>query len=494
MKRIFVILGLCSLPMLVFGQIATDALRYSTFDVTGTARSVGVAGSMGALGTDFAVLSTNPAGLGAYRWSKFTFTPAVFDSKISSLLEGNDKNVTNTERDYNININNVGLVIASLPNGSKWKTINFGVGFNRLANYNQRFFYSGESEGSITDRFVELADGFTADQLDDFEAGLAYDAGAIWNNDPDDLTFYTNDFLDGELVERAQVVRTSGNINELVFSLAGNYDEKLMIGTTIGVPFLSFEENKNYEETDEDDSNPVFDRLEYNEFLRTTGTGINFKFGFIYRAHQLVRIGGAIHTPTFFNLEDEFSTTMDYAYFDNFGNLQEPLEPVRSPSGLYDYKLRTPWRLFGNAAVLLGKNGFLSGEVEWVDYSSSAFNFHRAVSADDEEYERDLNGQIEDGFQANLNVRLGGELRYEIFRFRGGYLLSTSQFVGDDNIYTGFSAGLGIDEKKFFMDLAYRRTTTGETYIPYVTASEPQQSITNDGVLQRYLLTIGFKF
>ncbi|MCB0644450.1 MAG: hypothetical protein KDC44_22555, partial [Phaeodactylibacter sp.] len=244
MKKIFTILGLSALPLLVFGQVASDALRYSTFDVTGTARSVGVGSSMGALGTDFAVLSTNPAGLAAYRVSKFTFTPAVFDSRITSLLEADVKNEPNEERDYNININNVGLVIASLPNGSKWKTVNFGVGFNRLANYNQRFFYDGSSVGSITDRFVELADGFTADQLDDFEAGLAYEAGAIWNNNPNDLTFYTTDFLDGEFVERSQVVRTSGNINELVFSLAGNYDEKLMVGGTIGVPFLSFEENK----------------------------------------------------------------------------------------------------------------------------------------------------------------------------------------------------------------------------------------------------------
>ncbi|MCB0640062.1 MAG: hypothetical protein KDC44_00410, partial [Phaeodactylibacter sp.] len=253
-------------------------------------------------------------------------------------------------------------------------------------------------------------------------------------------------------------------------------------------------ENKSYEELDTDDSNPVFNSLAYNEFLRTTGTGINFKFGFIYRLHQMVRLGGAVHTPTFFSLEDEFSTTMDYSYVDNQGTLQETLEPVRSPSGLYDYKLQTPWRLIGSAGVLLGKTGFLSGEVEWVDYSSAAFNFHRATTSADENYERELNNQIQDEFQASLNVRLGVELRYEIFRFRGGYQLSTSQFVGDPNIYDGFSAGVGIDEKTFFLDLAYRRTTTGETYIPYVTASEPQQSVTNDGVLQRYLLTIGFKF
>lgn len=493
MKKILFILAMFFTPILLFGQLATDALRYSTFEVGGTARSMGVAGSLGALGTDFAVLSTNPAGLGAYRWSKFTFTPAVFEARTNSLLEGSDKNITNEEREFNINLNNLGLVIASLPRNSDWKTINFGIGFNRLANFNQRFYYEGESVGTITQRFVELADGFTPAELDNFEAGPAYDVGAIFNPSAMDQTFYVNDFLDGEVVERSQLVRTEGSINEMVIAFAGNYDEKLMLGATVGIPFVNFSENKSYREMDEDDSNPVFNELEFNEFLRTTGSGINLKLGFIYRVHQLFRIGGAVHTPTAFSLDDQFSTSMSYSYVNSNG-VTESFETQESNEGTYEYRIRTPWRLIGSAAGLLGQYGFISGEVEWVDYSSAAFNFNQALSAADEQYERELNEIIANDFRATINLRLGAELRYEIFRFRGGYQWSTSQFQDDSNTFGGFTAGLGIQEKKFFLDLAYRRSTSGETYIPYVTFDEGQQAVTNDYVFQRYLLTVGFKF
>ena len=52
-------------------------------------------------------------------------------------------------------------------------------------------------------------------------------------------------------IQKEQSVRRKGGINELVISFAGNYNEKLMLGATIGVPFVNFEENKSYEESDE---------------------------------------------------------------------------------------------------------------------------------------------------------------------------------------------------------------------------------------------------
>jgi hypothetical protein len=41
-------------------------------------------------------------------------------------------------------------------------------------------------------------------------------------------------------VNRSHAVNTFGKMNEMVISFGGNYDEKLMIGATIGVPFVNY--------------------------------------------------------------------------------------------------------------------------------------------------------------------------------------------------------------------------------------------------------------
>ena len=66
-----------------------DALRYSQHYFGGTARSTSMAGSFGALGADFSSFSINPAGIGVYRSTEFTMTPAISwdntESKISRI-------------------------------------------------------------------------------------------------------------------------------------------------------------------------------------------------------------------------------------------------------------------------------------------------------------------------------------------------------------------------------------------------------------------------
>ena len=60
-------------------QNETDALRYSLLNMGGTARYNAMGGAFGALGGDMTTLSINPAGIGVYRKSEFSFTTA-FDA------------------------------------------------------------------------------------------------------------------------------------------------------------------------------------------------------------------------------------------------------------------------------------------------------------------------------------------------------------------------------------------------------------------------------
>lgn len=486
---IFSLLTLSLLPLSIFGQTLEDAVRYSQLEVGGTARTVGIGGGIGALGADFSVLSTNPAGLATFRRSEFTFTPTIVTTSTESKLEGNNEALERTK--LNFNFNNIGLVFPSRPLNINWTNTAFGFGLNRLGSYSQKAYYAGVSDGSITERWANLAQGLTPDNLG-FEEGLAYDAEAIYN-DANSNTIYYNDFLPGELVERSQLIKRSGSYNELVFSYAGNYRDRLMIGATVGVPLLNFEESKTYVESVFDPANTVFNELTYKEKLNTSGVGINLKVGMIYRVNQMFRLGAAIHTPTGIGLKDSFSSSLDYSYNDA-GGVPTPGSAV-SPEGSFEYRIRTPWRLIGSAGLVVGKSGFLVAEVEYVDYPNAKFNFNNGADSGDEAYEQELNQQIEQKLQSALNIRLGGEYSMGKFRFRGGYSIMQSPYAtGFDPIGTlSLGTGAWINEN-FFLDLAFRRQLSEGQYSPYLLNNEQAQLVAQTTTRSHFLLTFGFKF
>ena len=90
MKSINILTGLALLCLAgeVSAQNEVDALRYSRLDFGGTARSQAIGGAQTALGADAGNLSGNPAGLGLYRRSEFSFTPGISFGNTSSAVDG----------------------------------------------------------------------------------------------------------------------------------------------------------------------------------------------------------------------------------------------------------------------------------------------------------------------------------------------------------------------------------------------------------------------
>lgn len=471
-------------------QSLNDALRYSVLEVGGTARTVGVGGAIGSLGADFSTLSTNPAGMATYRRSEFVFSPAFERFTTSAYLQGDKNPITDQEKN-NFNFNSLGMVFSTQPISSKWKGSAFGIGINRLANFHQKMFFEGTSPGSITDRWLEMAEGIEPSNLDDFEAGLAFDGEAIFNPNSNDNKKYGSDFLEGEMIFKKQTIQKKGSYNEMVFSFAGNYDERLFLGATIGVPFISYDETKTYEEIDDENTNPVFDNLTFTEKLKTSGAGINLKLGLIYRVNQMVRLGLAFHTPTLLSLEDNWSTSLNYKYtLSGF----TPVGEVNSPDGTFEYQLRTPWRFMGGAGFILNKNGFISAEVELVDYTNSKFDFNNASTSEDIAFQQELNDEITNRLTSALNFRLGGEFAYDMFRVRGGFSLSAEPFAESDDTRGTISLGAGIRGENIFIDLAYRRFLYEYDYWPYRTSSAPQPLVKAESQRSQLLFTLGFKF
>ena len=478
---------LICLTTLLTAQTAEEAFRYSFFDVLGTARSVGVGGTMGALGGDFATTSINPAGLAWYRNSELTITPTYFATSTESTLAGSDNTVTDALNKFGLG--GVGIVIANRPARGKLKTANFAFGMNRIADLNQRFTFEGTTPGTITTRFLELAQGFLPEELPSVspqEADLAEISGAIFSLGGGN---YGSDFGFTEPVLKAQTVETTGSINELVFSLAGNYDERLLFGLTVGVPFFSADTEKTYTERDPQDQNPFFTALDFTENVTTTGIGINAKLGLIYRPVHAVRIGLAVHTPTAFSLEDNFSNTLFYEYVDVNGATQRG--DAAAPTGIQDYNLKTPWRFLLNAGTVIGKRGFVGLEINYTDYGGSEYSFDNPGDA---AFAQELNDTIMLNYQGSLGIKLGGEYALDKLRLRGGLNFYGSPDTFDEDNRFALSGGIGYYWPKVFLDLGYQRFSRRSPYRPYLTVDPPRPFVTNEVTRQRLLLTLGFKF
>ena len=500
MRYIFSLIFLGILLQNTNAQVIGDALRYAYTEPSGTARTLGLGGAISAIGADFSTLSKNPAGLAWYRKSELVLTPSLSLTGVSSELTGGE---TRTRNRSNINFNNLGFVIKGRDRKvTDLKFLNFAIGYNRIADFHQDSNFAGTTPGSITDRFLELtSDGnsntpnLTPDELDNFEAGLAYEAGALFEiQGSGQGNFYATDFQTRELSEKSQIVQATGGINEFTFSVAANYREKLLVGATVGVPVVSFRENKTYRQTDEDNSTEFFDELEYKENLIQTGTGVNLKVGAMFRATQAIRIGAAIHTPTSFKLEDNFTSSLQYVYTDGTGRQDVTAE---SPDGSFNYRVKTPMTIIGSGAFIIGKMGLISAEVEYQDFSTTEFNFNNTTEEADLAYEAELNNQIQENFKSAVKIRLGGEFAYEKLRVRAGYGLIGSPYVEGDSFYNSYSAGIGLRNKSFYMDLGYRHSGLGETYVPYVTFDKemnPEQEVLNSINKDTFLLTFGFRF
>ncbi|NVN94828.1 MAG: outer membrane protein transport protein [Bacteroidetes bacterium] len=466
----------------IFAQNEIDALRYSQIYYGGTARSTAMGGAFGALGADFSSLSQNPAGIGLYKISEFTFSPSFYIGKTESKFM--DSPVRDDYK-YNINLGNIGFVYTFFKRGNYveepgFKSAQFGFGINRLNNFNNRMVMEGfNSSSSMLNQYVNYANGYNSNNLNSFDTRLAYDTYLI-NPKSSDSLHYTS-VVNGDVTQR-KTVSSSGSMNEVVMSLGGNYSDKLYIGATLGFPFIRYYEQSTYKEMDTV-SNNNFNSFTVSDDLKTTGAGINFKFGLIYRPIDMIRLGLAFHSPTYYySMQDEYSRRIE-------SDLATGKFSANSPKGSFEYELTTPLRVIGSLAFVIGEYGLLSADYEFIDYSEPRL---RAENTDF----YDQNDAIQTKYTTTSNIRIGTEWRLNPLAFRAGYAIYGSPFKSgiNDGKRTTLSFGLGFREKQFFIDFAYAYTKQSEDYYFYDPSVVALSPVKNDLKGSNIMMTIGFKY
>ena len=125
MKKVFILIGvLVMVTVTLNAQNEIDALRYSYNIPGGTARSMAMGGSFGALGADASSIIFNPAGMGVFRTSDFTFSPSFVLTNTEADFLGSRAD----DYDFNFNINNLSY-IGSIPinNENELTSVNLGM-------------------------------------------------------------------------------------------------------------------------------------------------------------------------------------------------------------------------------------------------------------------------------------------------------------------------------------------------------------------------------
>ncbi|MBE9467253.1 MAG: outer membrane protein transport protein [Bacteroidetes bacterium] len=481
MKSIKLIIVFLFVSTALFAQNEVDALRYSQNFYGGTARYMSMGGAFGALGGDLSALSFNPAGIGVFRSSKFSFTPSLNYNEASSKYYGNNL----VDNAYNMNLNNIGYVksINTEQEQTGWMNINYAIGYNRINDFNQNVIIEGvNSNSSLLDYYVDAANSTNKDIQS--QADLFINSDLIYKN-PE--TGYVSDYLvDGHYGElQNKSIRTKGRMGEYYFSFGANYTNKLYLGATFGYQSVLYEENTDYSEIDINNNIQNLVSFNYHNHLITKGNGFNFKFGAIYKPIYWMRIGAAVHTPTFFDLTDEYSSSVD-ATIDYVEGTD--INTSEKSNQNYNYQLTTPAKFIGSLAFVIKKTAIISVDYEYIDYSSSR------LRADDYTFTNE-NANVSTRYTATGNLKLGAEYKFGPFNFRGGYAYYGSPYVSSeanhDATYSIYSGGFGISQGNYSFDLAFLHSTQSQKYYLY---SEHSSEVNLDSKSNIIMATLGIKF
>ncbi len=488
-------------------QLPDDALRSAWFLPGGTARNVAIGGAMGSLGGDITANNINPAGIGLFKTKEIVLTPGYsFNNNTFDYLGGNEKMKKNS-----FGYGATGFIIGSPPNRSSWTSSAFSFSVNQLASYNNHTYYKGlNNYSSYSEQYLEelTRDGASvqaAEQNYIFGSSLAFRTFLI------DSLNVNNQFIGykslvstptGIIQEKDET--TQGGYNEVSLAFAGNQQDKLYVGGSINFPIVSYTRNLSYKETDATD-NPEnnFAFSQFNEHFTSNGIGINAKFGLIFKPQENFRIGFAIHTPSYIGFKDRIRADMTTNTEAYAGTVSESSDNLNSGNpGETNYGLITPWRaiasgsfLFKEIADTRKQHGFITADIEYVNYRGARFSSPNTNDVTGKGYYTSLNDIIKDYYKANLNFRVGGEVKFDPVSFRLGAAYYGSPYSDKTLKASKFmaSGGIGYRNHGFFVDLTYAQVVNKDVNFPYRLNDKANTFASWKNNRGNVLLTFGFK-
>lgn len=494
MKRNSIFIACFVASLGAIAQNSIDALRFSRYDYSGTAKFTAMGGSVGALGGEVSGINLNPAGIGVYRSSEFTFSSALNFTQ----TETNYRNNLRSADDLNFNIPNISYVGSYKGDPNGWKNYSFGISYNRVNSFNTESELAGRTDGStITNDYATLLNNNNVSIANVEAYGFPFGPSEAWqtymlNNDSlTNFEYISAPFQYFASPEQRRQIETRGNQSETSFTFGGNYQDRLYLGGGISYQRLRFERDYTFTENytyDPPAGNEYFLATNYEErtSLISLGTGVNFKLGAIYRINDALRVGGAIHSPTFYGINEEytFDSNSEFANGETF--------VADGTTSSYRYQLRTPMRYQASFAYLYLSKFSINLDYDYVDYSTARLDDARNFEFDYSESNEEINTNL----VGTHNFRVGAELNLEPFVIRGGFRYEQNPFATNlefkpDETRQTLSFGGGYRSKNYNIDVAYSRSTLAITDPVYQTSSEAANI---DQSRNNLIFTVGWRW
>ncbi len=506
---------LSSVSALTSAQVPEDAVRYSWFPQNGTARSLAIGGTMGSLGGDLSAGFVNPAGIGFYRTNEAVLTPGF---KLNNI-KTNYRDFSVNEKSNHFSLGTSGVVFARNDRTDWNKSNAIAVAFTQTANFNNTIHYKGfNNYSSFSEQFAEEFAGLNqsiSDVLNTNSTAPYTAAPALFTYLIDTITISNKLVIKaapeyvldaGKALKQEMTKNTKGGLYELAFTYAGNNGDQWLWGGTLGVPLVNYESNTVYTERDtSSDNTNYFNSFTYADNYSTKGAGLNVKLGLIYRPKEYLRFGLAVHTPSYMAHSDSRETNLQTILENPNSNLNvSSTQFTNGTRGEAKYIQSSPWRallsgsyVFREVEDVAKQRGFISADIEYVNHSGSRFSSdNEQPTTTEEAYYKQLNSVVKDIYKGNINLRLGGELKFNTIMARAGFGYYGSPYrdaPSDANMMT-FSGGMGYRNKGFFADLTYVHLVTNDFDVPYRLQAKQNTFANVTRKTGNITATIGVKF
>ena len=210
--------------------------------------------------------------------------------------------------------------------------------------------------------------------------------------------------------------------------------------------------------------------MDYHQAVDLDGTGVNMKFGRIYRPIPALRLGAAVHTPTYYSLDRTYQSYLS-TNFNPSGDTTPALDDV----GLNAWEFSSPTRLMFGASYSFGHVAVIS-----LDYERTWYNGMRVHDVPNgfDIYPDKYRQEFRDNFKGGNTLRAGVEVKplpklalrvgygYNDGALRNAY----ANYINRPLTYraVNYSGGVGYSFGRTTIDVAYQRLVQSQTsYLLY---------------------------
>ena len=515
---------------------ASSILSLSQRESVGTARSVGMGGAFTSLGADMASFGYNPAGFGMYQRNEISMSLGlgITSAKNYNAYGYGDNSCVRAA------INNIGASFKVYESSGALTAINFAFGYNKTADYNYDMSYaSPTTPSSLADAFADIANGngliinsenkisdpngyFDYD-MDPYFWGtaMAYKAGLINRGSNG---WYPDEIANGAQMSQYTNLQSRGSAGEFSFAFGFNINNIVYLGASLDIQSISrkqviyYNEYIDYADGVRPDAATYPYQLQHFEFgqsILTEGSGVGAKFGVVVRPVGGLRIGLAVHTPTYYSLAYRYSASLSSVALSAGDNpydwevingsvYADEDTPVLQDGGDYRWTFTTPTRLLAGLSYAVGQYAVISADYQYDAYRSLKLDYAPADTGyTNDTFRNNLKGvhTVRAGVEAKplpwLALRVGGGLRTKVLAEEYDFV-AFSEPVADKMWYA--SAGVGFRVSKVTsIDLAYQyRNTRYTDYYSFYTklGDTPNESPMYglDLINHNIALTFAFRF